>query len=182
MPKRILVMLCSLLTVIGTSCGVLAVEYEEVDTNIDISVIENENLAPVDFFENPDDVIGISTYTTSVPTLYWDLSSKDYNGNLVEVRAGWLYTNYYFSSNKDGKLFLDYNIQGIDTDGTKMQIGVYNKSTGKFVQYYTTSGVPTAACMQFTGLNKSQHYALAFKAVRDPLAYNGIKGTIVVSN
>lgn len=134
----------------------------------------------VELYENPDDVLSASYRSTSKPTQYWNLSSRAYSGNLVEVRVNWLYTNYYFSPNSSGIIFLDYNISPLNVSGTKMQIGLYNKSTDSFVKYYTSSGAPTSSCLRVTGLNKNQHYAFAFKAIRDPNTYNGVSGTIKV--
>lgn len=181
MKKKILSMI---LVITVLFMGMITVNAKETDNtstdgNIQIEVIPKGS-SPKEFFDNPSDVLNSSFRSTTKPTKYWNLASKDYTGNLIEVRASWLYTNYYFSPNNSGALNLDYNISPINMNGTKMKIGIYNKSTDKFVKYYTTGGVPTAACIRVTGLNKNQHYAFAFTAVRDPNAYNGIRGTIRV--
>lgn len=157
----------------------LEVTSNSLNENVTIEVSEGSK-APKEFFENPSDVINGNLYSTAKPTKFWDLSSSDYNGNLVEVRASWLYTNYYFLPNSSGAINLDYWIEPVNVTGTKMTIKIYNMSTGKFVSTYTTAGAPTGACVTFRGLNTNQHYAIAFQAVRDPLAYNAVEGTIVV--
>ena len=149
------------------------------DENITIEVSEGSK-AQKEFFENPSDVINGNLYSTSKPTKFWNLSSNDYNGNLVEVRSSWLYTNYYFFPNSSGALNLDYWIEPVNAAGTKMTIKVYDVTAGKFVSTYTTAGAPTGACITFRGLNTTHHYAIAFQAVRDPLAYNAVEGTFVV--
>lgn len=157
----------------------LEIANNTLNENITIEVSEG-NKAAKEFFENPSDVINGNIRSTSKPTEFWDLSSSNYNGNLAEVRASWLYTNYYFLPNSSGTINLDYWINPVNVKGTKMTIKLYNISTGKFVSTYTTEGAPTGSCVTFRGLNKNQHYAMAFQAVRDPLAYNAVKGTIVV--
>lgn len=180
--KKIIAMFLIIAMVFTGNVSVNAKEFNDnyiEDENIEIREI-TKGSAPSKFFSNPVDVLNSSLRSTSVPTRYWNLASSAYTGNLVEVRVNWLYTNYYFAPNSSGILYLDYNIRPVNTTGTQMQIGVYNISTGKFVKYYTTGGVPTAACIQIKGLNTDQHYALAFTAVRDPLPYNAVQGTIQV--
>ncbi len=153
-------------------------KYEE-DENIEIKVIENAE-TPFEFYDNPSDNLNGLLYSTSKPTNYWDLSSKGtYTANLVEVRASWLYTNYYFSPNSSGKLYLEYSLYPVEGTSTKVQIGVYNKSTDKFVKYYTV-GTPAFQSLQITGLNPDQHYAIAFTALRDLTAYNSVQGTVKI--
>lgn len=137
-------------------------------------------MPPDTFYMNPSDVLNGTMRSKTVPTKYWNLTNNPYTGNLIEVRVNWLYTNYYFAPNSNGIMYLDYNIKPYNTEGTRMNIGVYNISTGKFVKYYETGGVPTAACIQIKELKTNQHYALAFTAIRDPLAYNAIQGTIKI--
>lgn len=163
------------------SSKVIAMESNNntISENITIEVKPSTNNSK-NFFENPSDVLNGNYREKNIPTQYCDLNSSQYNGNLIEVRSSLLYTNYYFSPNTNGELKIDYWISPINTSGTKMIIKLYNISTRKFVETYTTSGAPTGACVTFRGLNKSQHYAFAFQAIRDPLAYNAVEGTITV--
>ena len=156
----------------------------ELNTQSDSVNFEEVSLgtAPDEFYKNPDDELSDYFRSTSKPSRYWNLNSSAYSGNLVEVRVSWLYTNYYFSPNNNGVIFLDYNIKPLNVSGTKMQIGLYNKSTNSFDKYYTSAGAPTSACLRVSGLNKNQHYAFAFKAIRDYNAYNGLSGTFKVYN
>lgn len=151
------------------------------DNNVEITVIDNQDNAPRGFFENPSDVInGSLTRSLSIPTAYWNLSSSNYYGNLVEVRVNWLYTNYYFYPNSSGKLYLDYDITPVDAAGTKMYIRVYDITTSSEIAVYTSGASPTSSCIQVSGLNTSHKYAFAFRAKRDPLAYNAVEGSIIV--
>lgn len=183
MRKMTAMFLASIALFIGT----VSVNADEIETNLGeenvIIEVNGTGTAPSEFFENPSDVLSgsdVSLFSTSVPTLYWDLSSSPYNGNLDVIRVNWVYTNYYFAPNSNGELNLDYNISPVNISGTKMQIGLYNFSTRKFVSYYTTEGAPTAQCLTFRNLNTQQHYAFAFVAIRDLNAANAVTGTIRV--
>lgn len=179
MKKIISILFIFAIFCVSTTVNAQELNISSSDNNIDIEIVGNGS-APEEFFDNPADVLRGQLRSTSKPTVFWNLNSNEYTGNLIEVRRSWLYTNYYFSPSSSGVLFLDYNISPINVNGTKMLIALYNKSTDKFEQTYTTGGVPTAACIRVAGLNTNQHYAFAFKAIRDPDAYHGIKGTIKV--
>ena len=61
------------------------------------------------FFGNTDAVrIGSSeeTRSTSLPTSYWSLAQKSYTADLQVVGKHWLYTNYYYHPNGDGKKYV----------------------------------------------------------------------------
>lgn len=138
--------------------GISNVNADEVDDNyneeITIEINENGIGAPSEFFSNPSDILVNNLFrSTSKPTVYWNLANSSYTANLQEIRASLVYTNYYFSPNSSGKINLDYNIRGIETNGTQMRISVYNKSTDRIVSEYITAGVPTGQCMTFSGLN-----------------------------
>ena len=60
------------------------------------------------FFGNTDAVcIGSSEEmrSTSLPTSYWSLARKSYTADLQVVGKHWLYTNYYYHPNGDGKIY-----------------------------------------------------------------------------
>ena len=66
------------------------------------------------FFGNTDAVrIGSSeeTRSTSLPTSYWSLAQKSYTADLQVVGKHWLYTNYYYHPNGDGKIYVDYSVR-----------------------------------------------------------------------
>ena len=178
MKKRLLFVFLIAMIILPIGLNVKASESNKSE-NVEITVIDKK-IPARGFFINPSDVIGNNSRSTSIPTAYWNLSSANYYGNLVEVRASWLYTNYYFYPNSSGKLYLDYYITPINSPGTKMYIAVYDITTSSTVTTYTSAGSPTGSCIQVSGLNTSHKYAFAFKAVRDPWAYNGVQGTITV--
>ena len=76
------------------------------------------------FFGNTDAVrIGSSeeTRSTSLPTSYWSLAQKSYTADLQVVGKHWLYTNYYYHPNGDGKIYVDYSVRA-DTRTTTFYI------------------------------------------------------------
>lgn len=179
MKKGIITAVVAVAVIFAGNVEVNAQNLEDYNENIVIEEV-GPGTAPDTFFENPSDIINGRLRSTSKPTLFWDLSSSTYTANLVEVRMNWLYTNYFFLPNSSGKLYVDYNIKPIEANGTVMKIGVYNMTTGRFEQDFNTPGVPIAACSQIKGLNTRQNYAIAFLAVRDLTAFNGIQGTVKI--
>lgn len=182
MKKSIIVLLLMISVLFLGNITVSAKSLDNNENDESITITELPSSAPSEFYENPSDVLNGSLRSIEEPIYFWDLNSGDYYGNLIEVRQHWLYTNYYFLPNSSGILYLDYSIQPVEQTGTKMRIGVYNMSTGKFVKYYTSPPSPTAICIQVKDLNTNQHYAFAFLAIRDPLALNAVQGTIRVFN
>ena len=114
--------------------SVNAKESYEIDENIKISK-SMQSSAPDTFYMNPSDVLNDTMCSKTYPTKYWNLTNNPYTGNLIEVRANQLYTNYYFAPNSNVVMYLDYNIKPYNTEETRMNIGVYNISNGKFLKY-----------------------------------------------
>lgn len=80
------------------------------------------------FFGNTDAVrIGSSeeTRSTSLPTSYWSLAQRSYTADLQVVGKHWLYTNYYYHPNGDGKIYVDYSVRA-DTSTTTFYICLPN--------------------------------------------------------
>lgn len=91
------------------------------------------------FFGNTDAVrIGSSeeTRSTSLPTSYWSLAQKSYTADLQVVGKHWLYTNYYYHPNGDGKIYVDYSVRA-DTRTTTFYIGLYDLTQDKLVVEFT---------------------------------------------
>ena len=94
----------------------------------------------------PDAVrIGSSeeTRSTSLPTSYWSLAQKSYTADLQVVGKHWLYTNYYYHPNGDGKIYVDYSVRA-DTSTTTFYIGLYDLTQDKLVVEFTVNDVRTS--------------------------------------
>ena len=124
-------------------------------------------------FEEDDG--GIVVYSSSKPSLtvsnYYDLSSSNYDADLVEVSPNmWLYTNKYFTCSSSGEIHVYMRVKkksGIDD--VKMRIGIFdlteNTSYTDFLTKEITSRVSyTTGGMYFSGLNPDHYYAVGFKA------------------
>lgn len=128
------------------------------------------------FFGNTDAVlIGSSeeTRSTSLPTSYWSLAKNNYTADLQVVGKNWLYTNYYYHPNGDGKIYVDYNIRA-DTSTTTFYIGLYDLTQDKLVVEFTVDDVRTSGktgSMNFYNLVQSHNYAVCFRA--HPSSLNG---------
>lgn len=87
------------------------------------------------FFGNTDAVrIGSSeeTRSTSLPTSYWSLAQKSYTADLQVVGKHWLYTNYYYHPNGDGKIYVDYSVRADTSTTTFYIISEKDSSTAYF--------------------------------------------------
>ena len=128
------------------------------------------------FFGNTDAVlIGSSeeTRSTSLPTSYWSLAKNNYTADLQVVGKNWLYTNYYYHPNGDGKIYVDYNIRA-DTSTTTFYIGLYDLTQDELVVEFTVDDVRTSGktgSMNFYNLVQSHNYAVCFRA--HPSSLNG---------
>lgn len=128
------------------------------------------------FFGNTDAVrIGSSeeTRSTSLPTSYWSLAQKSYTADLQVVGKHWLYTNYYYHPNGDGKIYVDYSVRA-DTRTTTFYIGLYDLTQDILVVEFTVNDVRTSGktgSMNFYNLVQSHNYAVCFRA--HPSSLNG---------
>lgn len=68
MIKKIFIC-CMSLMILLIGNNAYADSLEEIDDEIIITEI-SKSQAPSEFFENPDDTLGITTYSTSKPKLY----------------------------------------------------------------------------------------------------------------
>ena len=86
------------------------------------------------------DTLNANTKGTSVPKEFYDLSQGSYYATLEVVGVSWLYTNYYFYANSDGKLNVTYTIYSDTGRPTKMKVGLYDLEAKKIVTTWTSSG------------------------------------------
>lgn len=115
----------------------------------------------------------VQTRNTSLPTISWSLAENDYSANLQIVGKSWLYTNYYFRPNGDGRIYVDYNVTA-DSSTTSLYIGLYDLTKDKLVVEHTAIEVRTtgkSGTMYFYNLVQSHDYAVCFRA--HPSSLNG---------
>lgn len=130
------------------------------------------------------DSINIVPQSTSLPTKYWNLANgNSYGATLTEVRVSWLYTNYFFHANSNGKLNIDYTIYSDTGRGTQMKVGVYDLTQGKFVTTFTSGESSLKGLSEswvVSGLSKTDKYAVAFVAVFDGMSRDSVHGTATI--
>lgn len=132
-----------------------------------------------------DDYLNAHARSTSVPKNYYDLSASNYNASLEVVGVSWLYTNYYFYANSDGKLKVTYTIYSDTGRPTQMKVGLYDLETKKIVTTWTSSGSTLDGITEsfnFINLNSSHRYAVAFVAVFDGWSHDSLHGSAVISH
>lgn len=138
-------------------------------------VIVSVLISPVMALEGNDENYGtIMPYSLSVPTVPWDLENKNnYDANLQVVGKAWLYTNYYFYPNGDGKLYVDYDL--VAESNTVVQLGIYDISQSKIVATWLTSEFGTeglSGSMYWYNLTPSHGYAIAFRSTEATVSGN----------
>ncbi|WP_459999078.1 hypothetical protein [Paradesulfitobacterium aromaticivorans] len=56
------------------------------------------------------DMLNGALRSTSKPTEFWDLEEDGiYHATLSTVGVSWLYANFYFSPNDDGRIYVDFD-------------------------------------------------------------------------
>ena len=129
------------------------------------------------------DALNANTKSTSVPKEFYDLSQGSYYATLEVVGVSWLYTNYYFYANSDGKLNVTYTIYS-DT-GRPMKVGLYDLDAKKIVTTWTSSGSTLAGITEsfsFINCDLTHRYAVAFVAVFDGFSHDSIHGSATISH
>ena len=137
--------------------------------------------------ENVIPSMEISNDAYTSPAIYddYDLSASNYNASLEVVGVSWLYTNYYFYANSDGKLKVTYTIYSDTGRPTQMKVGLYDLETKKIVTTWTSSGSTLDGITEsfnFINLNSSHRYAVAFVAVFDGWSHDSLHGSAVISH
>ena len=172
--------LCTLLSVVMLlSVSVTAFAAENVIPSMEIS--NDAYTSPAIY----DDYLNAHARSTSVPKNYYDLSASNYNACLEVVGVSWLYTNYYFYANSDGKLKVTYTIYSDTGRPTQMKVGLYDLETKKIVTTWTSSGSTLDGITEsfnFINLNSSHRYAVAFVAVFDGWSHDSLHGSAVISH
>lgn len=168
--KKLISIILSLVLIFAASTTAFASEDDKA-----LPAAESVESTGVFFGNNDAVLIGSSeeTRSTSLPTSYWSLAKNNYTADLQVVGKNWLYTNYYYHPNGDGKIYVDYNVRA-KTSTTTLYIGLYDLTLDKLVVTFTVSDVSTSGktgSMNFYNLVQSHNYAVCFKA--HPSALNG---------
>ena len=97
---------------------------------------------------------------------YHDLSESDYNADLSIVGKDKLYTNKWFRSNGDKKIYVDYNVKS-NSEKSNMYVGLYSITKHKVVtesDALSVSTNSTKGTVTFMELNPAHKYVIYFRA------------------
>ncbi len=117
-----------------------------------------------------------------IPTSYWNLGTGYYTANLEIVSNKWLYTNFYFRPNEDGRIYFDCNLS---SGGYPVQIGVLDIDDN-YVYYYnyyvTADYYPDYFPINsyFYNLDPEKDYAVCWRSGPD-LRVHEFSGNAVIS-
>lgn len=122
-----------------------------------------------------DDVLNANTSarSTQLPTTYKDISVQAYTANLEEVSAiGYLYTNYYFHANDEGRIYVGIRTFSNTGRDVKCRIRLYNLTNKTYLDFDSlifnnteALGYPFEGSMYFYNLNTSCNYAIGYTSV-----------------
>lgn len=161
MVKRVLSLGLAVIMGLMLSCAAFAIGPEEAIAGVDKTVVSN--------YSEADDVLSGSTMQTrgtSLPSSEWKLSEESYDADLKVVGKAWLYTNYYFYPNGEGKINVSYNVTA-DTSTTDLYIGLYDLTKRELVVEHGPVEVRTTGkdySVGFYNLVPSHKYAVCFRA------------------
>ena len=129
-----------------------------------------------------------ATFTRELtkPTVFWDLSLysglNNYNAKNKLVGTSWLYTNYYFKPNSDGKIFWETIVD--ITAYVDIRIGVLDMSANT-ISYYTYTiepGVVNTFNSYFYNLDPSKNYAVCWMSVHTGFNIIHFSGTAEIGH
>ncbi len=126
-----------------------------------------------------NDVLNSSARSTSKPTSFWDLTSKQYNASLVQVSCITpLYTNYYFNCNSKRELYVNYSLYSNTGRQVKCTIRLYDLDKKTYLDwdtdYFSNVDDPASTKGPFTGgmyfynIDIGTRYAIAFLSNKHP--------------
>jgi hypothetical protein len=128
--KRFISMFLAVVMLFSISVSAFAAVPEKVEEKAS-KIVDFKFTGPVDTNYN-----SLLRRGTSPPSSYWNLVN-DYNGS-----ASWdtnIYTNYYFSPNSSGELFVDFSLDyGYDPNPDRQfQIVLYKTTSSSSLTTYT---------------------------------------------
>ncbi len=168
--KKLIATVLTLALIFAVSTTAFAAEEEEA-----LPAAKLAEVTEVIFGDCDDVLVGSSkdTRETTLPTSYWSLAQNSYKANLQVVGKSWLYTNYYYHPNGDGKIFVNYDVKAKEGT-TTLYIGLYDLVQNELVVVFPVDGIEeggTTGSMYFYNLVQSHNYAVCFRA--HPTALNG---------
>lgn len=112
-------------------------------------------------------ITDIVPYGTSAPTSHWNLGNGPYDAQFSSL-YNILYTNYYFTPNSNGELFMRGRIweeTGNPSGSYKYKIICFDASTKKAVTETsgTTNGNGSDVNIRFYNLDKSKNYYFGYQ-------------------
>lgn len=176
--KKIISLMLALTVMFSMGSTVLAVERASTSVEYAQPITYSAQLAY-------DDYLNGNLKSTSIPQELYDLSKKNYTANLQTVGIYWLYTNYYFYGNKDGKLNVTYTIYSDTGRLTSMEVGLYDLDDKRMETTWLSSAAPTTGItesFQFKNLDPTHRYAVAFKAVPESFTHDTVHGSAIISH
>lgn len=117
--------------------------------------------------QNADD---ISLYGTSRPGDFWNLSSRSYSGSYW-TNNSLLFTNYYFSPNTNGKLYLDITTTA-DPGVSYAYVYLYSKD-GSSILLTNQLDVNKSYRITYSNLNVDKFYYMGFDCESKAKGHDG---------
>lgn len=156
------------------------------DETIILNEIKNIDIRNNCFYLNAN-ARGVTKPTTSLEYFY-DLSNgNNYNAALTVVSpARWLYTNKYFYSSSDGKLYVKYKVKLLAWYGANLNIAIFDLTQGTAYTKYESSKIESKTNyiqeqMFFSGLNPNHQYAIGFLSKSISGEAETITGAAIIS-
>ncbi|KFD40486.1 hypothetical protein DK28_0204870, partial [Peptococcaceae bacterium SCADC1_2_3] len=120
--------------------------------------VQAVKVAPVQKAASPLKESALSSVTsqsTTVPTMFWNLSTNNYNGSFSGVSNAGIYTNYYFAPNSNNTIYLDERVTGQNSSSQKYTVTLYDKTSGSAVYQNTLTVGNTTWTLTYSGLNSN---------------------------
>lgn len=108
----------------------------------------------------------VTPNSTKVPTQFWNLSNKDYNGAFTGVSdANGIYTNYYFSPSSSKTIKITASVTGDQSSSQTYTIELIDQSTGSVVKSDTKTADGKEYSQTYSNLNANKFYYFHWIAI-----------------
>jgi len=107
----------------------------------------------------------VTPQSTTVPTMFCNLSTNNYNGSFSGVLNAGIYTNYYFAPNSNNTIYLDERVTGQNSTSQTYIVTLYDKTSGSAVYQNTLTVSDTTWTLIYSGLNSNHFYYIKWQAV-----------------
>ena len=129
--------------------------------------VQTVKVAPVQKAVSPLKESAFSSVTpqsTTVPTMFWNLSANNYNGSFSDVSNAGIYTNYYFAPNSNNTIYLDERVTGQNSTSQTYIVTLYDKTSGSAFYQNTLTVGNTTWTLIYSGLNSNHFYYIKWQA------------------